>query len=628
MQLANGKASYKYDGLGRRVMAYGVDGSTTYQMYSQDGQLLARRTDGGPSNSSRTIQIYLAGKAIAETNGTTGTAYFYTDALGSTIASTRTVPAVVAFSCPAGWSLAGNTCSQGTTSTQPATVAGYNCPAGYTLSGSICSQTTDTTSPATANYSCPAGWTLSGTNCSSTTSAPATPVYACPAGFTLSGSTCSGTSSVPASISWDCKGNGSLQPLSWSPSGYYCFSRTVNKEVAVDGCSDLTPAGLTYLGWRQNGTYTAACYFGPAPVYYCQAGATLSGTNCITPVSQAASVISYTCSTGTLSGSSCLSTITSGAQVSYSCPSGQTLSGTTCHAVSSSTLAGTPYYSCPAGYTLAGSTCSQQGTATMAATASFACPSGTLSGGSCLNALARTRYEPYGNTAAGTVPNGIGFTGHVNDANTGLVYMQQRYYDPVAGRFVSTDALPTDANTGERFNRYEYANLNPYRFTDPDGNDSWGAETHETVKTWHTGSNIPQTTTLTSIPGGPTSITTSGPMGSLSLQISGPQAEAHPTAAVLSLTSATLGGVARNTTLEQASHNGEHAKAAFIAGTTAAAATGLAIGGNRLYSKLSWTLRFALTFLRGGDAASLPAPRPPDVPPPPPPAIIRPYIPN
>jgi RHS repeat-associated protein len=81
----------------------------------------------------------------------------------------------------------------------------------------------------------------------------------------------------------------------------------------------------------------------------------------------------------------------------------------------------------------------------------------------------RTRYEAYGGTAAGTVPNGIGFTGHVNDPDTGLVYMQQRYYDPIAARFLSVDPIVTDAETGKAFGRYDYANNNPYGFTDPDG---------------------------------------------------------------------------------------------------------------------------------------------------------------
>ena len=69
-----------------------------------------------------------------------------------------------------------------------------------------------------------------------------------------------------------------------------------------------------------------------------------------------------------------------------------------------------------------------------------------------------------------------GYTGHVGD-NTGLVYMQARYYDPVIGRFYSND--PVDAlghlstpNGIHGFNRYAYANNNPYKFTDPTGMSS------------------------------------------------------------------------------------------------------------------------------------------------------------
>jgi RHS repeat-associated protein len=84
----------------------------------------------------------------------------------------------------------------------------------------------------------------------------------------------------------------------------------------------------------------------------------------------------------------------------------------------------------------------------------------------------RSRYEAYGanvNIAGSTNPVGIGFTGHVNDVDTGLVYMQQRYYDPVAGRFLSTDQVLTDTSSGATFNRYDYGNNNPYKYTDPDG---------------------------------------------------------------------------------------------------------------------------------------------------------------
>jgi len=47
--------------------------------------------------------------------------------------------------------------------------------------------------------------------------------------------------------------------------------------------------------------------------------------------------------------------------------------------------------------------------------------------------------------------------------------MQQRYYDPVAGRFLSIDPVVTDANSGTSFNRYAYANNSPYKYLDADG---------------------------------------------------------------------------------------------------------------------------------------------------------------
>ena len=59
-----------------------------------------------------------------------------------------------------------------------------------------------------------------------------------------------------------------------------------------------------------------------------------------------------------------------------------------------------------------------------------------------------------------------GYTGHVGD-NTGLVYMQARYYDPVIGRFYSND--PIGFRDVHSFNRYAYANNNPYKYIDPNG---------------------------------------------------------------------------------------------------------------------------------------------------------------
>ncbi|ALN93751.1 RHS repeat domain-containing protein [Lysobacter gummosus] len=85
--------------------------------------------------------------------------------------------------------------------------------------------------------------------------------------------------------------------------------------------------------------------------------------------------------------------------------------------------------------------------------------------------IERTNYEPYGSAINKTV-DGIGYTGHVMDEATGLTYMQQRYYDPTLGRFMSADPVTVNSNSGANFNRYWYANNNPYAFVDPDGRES------------------------------------------------------------------------------------------------------------------------------------------------------------
>ena len=85
----------------------------------------------------------------------------------------------------------------------------------------------------------------------------------------------------------------------------------------------------------------------------------------------------------------------------------------------------------------------------------------------------RRHYKPFGDTYE-AANNEIGYAGHKFDSELGLSYMQARYYDPVIGRFYSND--PVDAfshlstpNSIHGFNRYAYANNNPYKYTDPDG---------------------------------------------------------------------------------------------------------------------------------------------------------------
>ncbi len=62
--------------------------------------------------------------------------------------------------------------------------------------------------------------------------------------------------------------------------------------------------------------------------------------------------------------------------------------------------------------------------------------------------------------------------------------MQQRYYDPQSGRFLSRDPIALDMNTAWNFNRYNYAANDPYRFTDPDGRRiKYGCSNAEQVTT-------------------------------------------------------------------------------------------------------------------------------------------------
>jgi RHS repeat-associated protein len=84
----------------------------------------------------------------------------------------------------------------------------------------------------------------------------------------------------------------------------------------------------------------------------------------------------------------------------------------------------------------------------------------------------RESYQPYGGRTrneAAAAENKVWFTSRRQDAETGLVYMGARYYDPVVGRFVSTDPAGFDERNLHSFNRYAYANNNPYKYLDPDG---------------------------------------------------------------------------------------------------------------------------------------------------------------
>jgi RHS repeat-associated protein len=62
------------------------------------------------------------------------------------------------------------------------------------------------------------------------------------------------------------------------------------------------------------------------------------------------------------------------------------------------------------------------------------------------------------------------FTGKLEETPVGVQYFGARWYEPEIGRFWSVDPVEFDEGNIFSFNRYVYANANPYRYVDPDGN--------------------------------------------------------------------------------------------------------------------------------------------------------------
>jgi len=341
-----------------------------------------------------------------------------------------------------------------------------------------------------------------------TGSSPTTAATACRALGSPVGATLLGVLLAPGASVEEAAQNGQPQAAPLTP--WYCGFVPVQRYVCLRG---------TLVGDRR------CRYQEPVPStksYSCPGGGSLEGTVCRrTRTDLKDPATSYSCpGGGSVEGTMCRlrETTRSQAKTREVCEAGYTKDGSICYRPTGSTP--TAQYSCDPGWTPNGGQCSYK-TPDKAATVKYVCTGGSAPGGDgrCASSeearayvylggkliaeavvggatqyvhtdalgspvartgstgalISRTRFEPYGYVAQGTKPSPatsqIGFTGHVQDGESELVYMQQRYYDPIAGRFLSVDPIVTDANTGAGFGLYTYVDNNPYAKIDPDGRE-------------------------------------------------------------------------------------------------------------------------------------------------------------
>ena len=84
-------------------------------------------------------------------------------------------------------------------------------------------------------------------------------------------------------------------------------------------------------------------------------------------------------------------------------------------------------------------------------------------------------YDAWGNilSVSGTSPltalNPLRYRGYVYDVETGLYYLQSRYYNPTWGRFISADAYISTGQSVLGSNMFAYCLNNPVCYIDPNG---------------------------------------------------------------------------------------------------------------------------------------------------------------
>ena len=95
------------------------------------------------------------------------------------------------------------------------------------------------------------------------------------------------------------------------------------------------------------------------------------------------------------------------------------------------------------------------------------------------NKLVSYVYDAWGNIISTTYSNGGGtsaarfnpftYRGYYRDSETGMYYLNSRYYNPKMGRFISADAYVSTGQGLLGYNMYAYCLNNPVNYVDPSG---------------------------------------------------------------------------------------------------------------------------------------------------------------
>ena len=83
-------------------------------------------------------------------------------------------------------------------------------------------------------------------------------------------------------------------------------------------------------------------------------------------------------------------------------------------------------------------------------------------------------YDAFGvvTEATGTITNSYMFCGYMYDEETGMYYLNSRYYDPVVARFMSADTYLGQQTDPLSLNLYTYCYNEPLMYSDPSGHTS------------------------------------------------------------------------------------------------------------------------------------------------------------